>query len=122
MAIRSGLPSACHLRRSGSPSSDQLRDDLEVIDTFVDESHLIHRLERCRECGQLYFYEFTEEVDWLDGNDPQHRTWIPVQDAESALELSRLSPIERSRYPAIHSDFPSDAAASTAPVWVEGHG
>jgi hypothetical protein len=122
MAIRSGLPSACHLRGSGNPSSDQLRNDLEVIDTFVDESHLIRRLERCRKCGQLYFYEFTEEIDWLDGNDPQYRTWIPVQDAQSALELSKLALGGLSRYPAIRSDFPSDAAAPTAPVWVEGRG
>ena len=98
---------------------DQLRKDLEVIETYKDESHLMRRLEKCRKCGQLYFYEFKEEVDWVGGNDPQYLTWIPVDDAESAKELSTLNYLEVLRYTSIRRDFPSDAKAPSDPKWVD---
>ena len=97
---------------------DQLRNDLRIIDTYEEESHLIRRLESCMKCGQLYFYEFYEEIDWAGGNDPQYRTWIPVEDAESAKELSTLSTLELLRFPSIRSDFSSDAQVPADPKWV----
>jgi len=118
MAIRSCVPEDCHLRKNGNPSADQLRHGLVTIETYEDDSHLIHTLERCRQCGQLYFYEFYEKVDWVESNDAQYRTWIPVQDAESAQELSKLSPLDLLRFPSIRSDFPSSAQSPTDPKWV----
>lgn len=97
---------------------NQLRKDLLVIDTYEEDSHLIRRLEKCRKCGQLYFYEFYEEIDWTAGNDPQYRTWIPVEDVESAKELSTLNYLEILRFPSIRCDFPSDAQAPSDPKWV----
>jgi hypothetical protein len=120
MAIRSSVPEQCHLKRDGDPSKDQLRRDLEVIETYVDESHLMRRLEKCRMCGQLYFYEFKEEIDWVGGNDPQYLTWIPVDDPESAKELSRLNYLEILQFPSIRCDFPFDAQAPSDPKWWVG--
>jgi len=38
----------------------------------------------CRTCGQRFLSEFTEEVDWIDGEDPQAWSLVPVSDAEAA--------------------------------------
>ena len=119
MATDSVVPRDCHLRAQGNPTRDQLRNDLRVIDTYVDESHLIRRLEQCKLCGQLYFYEFYEEIDWLEGNDPQYRIWIPVEDADSARELNKLGPTQLLGYTGIRSDFPSTADIPTGPRWVD---
>jgi hypothetical protein len=50
-----------------------------LLDTYADDSHLSRRLLKCRECAQLYFFEFYEEIDWLDSKDPQYVTYIPVE-------------------------------------------
>jgi len=31
--------------------------------SYVEDSHIIRRLLKCEECGQLYFYEFYETID-----------------------------------------------------------
>jgi hypothetical protein len=54
----------------------------ERVGTFIDDSHLMRRLLRCKECGQIYFYEFREEIDWLHGEDPQYRTYIALSPDE----------------------------------------
>jgi hypothetical protein len=43
---------------------EPLKDRFERIDTYVDESHLMRFLLKCRECGQLYFFELYEEINW----------------------------------------------------------
>jgi formylmethanofuran dehydrogenase subunit E len=59
----------CHLWQTETVAEDELMK-LEDVETFLDESHLIRRLKRCNECGQLYFYQFLEEIDWEKGDDP----------------------------------------------------
>ncbi len=61
---------------------------MEVVKDFEDSSHFDRSLLRCRACGQLYFYEFYEEIDWANGNDPTYRTWVPVEekDVDSLLK------------------------------------
>ena len=82
------LPKSCVLwRNPKSVVSAPLEDGFELLDTFVDESHWWRYLLKCRECGQLYFFEFLEEVDWVDSDDPQYCTWIPLETKE---ELERL--------------------------------
>ena len=88
-----------------------VKDRFERLDTFVEESHWWRYLLRCRECGQLYFFEFNEEVDWEHGNDPQYTTYIPVETAGDAKALSKLSPMELlSHRPRLQKDFPKSAA------------
>jgi hypothetical protein len=117
MAIHSSIPKECHLWKDGNPSKEQLRNDLEIIKVYEDESDIIRSLKKCKYCEQLYFYEFLEWADWDDGNDPQYTTWIPVQDMESADELNELSYMEMLRFPGIRSDFPSDANKPSEPEW-----
>lgn len=90
----------------------------ELIETFVDESHLWRYLLKCRECGQLYFFEFYEEVDWEGGDDPQYSTYIPVETDEEIGTLKSTSPHGLLGYlPQLRKDFPKDAKTSKV-YWV----
>jgi hypothetical protein len=59
----------------------------EEVESYEDESHLVRSLYKCKECGQLYFYEWYEWVDWKGGNDKMYTTFIPVQTEEEIEEL-----------------------------------
>ena len=98
----------CHLWNKVDLALEDLIQDLLPEHNYEDESHLIRRLLKCKKCGQLYFYEFYEEIDWQEGNDPQYRTWIPVDDIESANQLNTLSIFEILKFPSIRCDWPHD--------------
>jgi len=89
-------PTGCALWRNPEPLvTGVLEQSFERLERFVQDDHWSRSLLRCRECGQLYFFEFYEEVDWADGDDPQYCTWIPVETslrAAGRLELRRLAP------------------------------
>lgn len=101
----------CHLVET-TPSEDNLvptKDHFEVIKTFVDESHLFRYLLKCKKCGQLFFYEFYEEIDWKEGKDSQYSTYIPVNSKEEAEDLNKKSQIELlGVLPRLQSDFVGD--------------
>lgn len=52
------------------------------IAELVDESHFIVSIRRCILCGQHFLSLFCERVDWADGDDPQTRVLVPVNEAE----------------------------------------
>jgi hypothetical protein len=86
------------------------RDRFELLDTYVDESHLFRDLLKCEECGQLYCFEFYEEIDWEDGNDPQYSTYIPVETGAEIQILRKASPLKLLEHlPQLRRDFPKDA-------------
>ena len=80
--------SDCHLWRTDTVPKDEL-DKLEEVETFLEDSHLMRRVKRCHDCGQFYFYEFYEEIDYTQGDDPQWRALIPVQSIAEARELAK---------------------------------
>jgi hypothetical protein len=92
---------------------NELKDRInhfELLETFVDESHLDRDLLKCKECGQLYFFEFYEEIDWEDGDDPQYWTYIPVEtgaEIETLKKASRLKLLEC--LPQLRRDWPKGA-------------
>lgn len=103
----------CHLWKKKEVAKEDLRvgETLELLKTFIEESHESRRLLRCRDCGQLYFYEFLEDIDWVNGNDPQYVTLIPVETADEALKLAQLPSTEFMKLtPRIQKDWPADAA------------
>jgi hypothetical protein len=66
-------------------------DRFERIEEYVDNSNSMRRLLKCKECGQLYFYEFREEINWSEnGGDPQWRTYIPVY-SDSDIEILKAT-------------------------------
>lgn len=91
---------------------DITSDGFDFIERFDDSSHLLHALLKCRECGQLYFYEFYEEIDWENGNDPQYVTYIPVDSEEEVERLKTMSSFELlTVFPRLQQDYPKDANA-----------
>lgn len=105
------IPKQCHLWKEENIKEDSnISGDFEELKTFEDDSHLIRRLLKCKDCGQLYFYEFYEEIDWVNGNDPQYRTWIPVKTEKDAKKLSTMSVMEILKFfPRLQRDWPADA-------------
>src|SRR5262245_23810314 len=86
------------------------RDRFEVLETFVDESHEFRDLLKCKECGQLYFYEFYEWIDWEGGGDPQYQTYVPVETGAEIEMLKKALPSKLVEYlPQLRSDWPGDA-------------
>jgi hypothetical protein len=92
--------------------SNGLIEVSELIERFDDTSHLMHALIKCRECGQLYYYEYYDEIDFEDGDDPVYMTYIPVDTDE---EIERLKAMSRSELmsvvPRLHFDIPKGADA-----------
>lgn len=85
-----------------------------MLKTYYKDSHFWRYLLCCRECGQRYFFEFYEEVDWVEGEDPQYSTYLPVEtDAEIAklLKTARIDLVQFA--PRLQKDFPKGAKAPT---------
>jgi hypothetical protein len=90
-----------------------VKEGFELIDTYADESHLRRYLLKCRECGQLYFFEFYEWIDWEHGNDPQYSKYIPVPTVDDAQMLKKASQAELLLFsPSLNIDFPKEAERS----------
>lgn len=103
-------PTQCVLWEKPELINEPMKERFELLETFADESHLWRYLLKCRECEQLYFFEFYEEIDWEHGNDPQYTTWIPIDAPEDAQKFSKLSPLELLQFsPRLQKDFPKDA-------------
>ena len=91
----------------------------ELLETYEKESHFWRYLLKCRECGQLYFYEFYEEIDWEKGNDPQRSSYIPVDTEEEIETLKKKMSFELHQcFPRLQKDFPKDAEHPTA-CWLK---
>lgn len=105
----------CHLLTLNPlPASALSPESFTLLRTYRDDSHHIQRLLQCKDCGQLYFYDFAEEIDWAQGDDPQYRTFIPVLSAAEARRLSRLPPSGLAALvPRIQVDWPAGEAAPT---------
>lgn len=110
-------PTQCHLWTQDPLDREELSRVLLIVREFEDDSHLSRRLLRCQDCGQLYFYEWYEEIDWSEGNDPQYSTWIPVVSAEQAEELNGQSPLGLLGLLSIRADYPSSTNTPGIPRW-----
>ena len=91
-----------------------MKECFELIDTYADDSHLRRYLLKYRECGQLYFFEFYEWIDWENGNDPQYSKYIPVTTMDDVEMLKNASPFDLLQFsPSLNIDFPKDGKAPT---------
>lgn len=98
----------CHLLQNDEVDYyNVLHNALEEVKEYIHESHLWRHLKRCKDCGQLLFFEFYEWIDWEKGNDPQYCTWIPVNNVSEADNLNKLAPVELNAYFGLHRDWPS---------------
>ncbi|HLW93648.1 MAG TPA: hypothetical protein VKS78_20415 [Roseiarcus sp.] len=111
-------PTQCELWEKPELVATKVSDRFETVESFVDESHLSRALLKCRECGQLYFFEFYENVDWKGGDDAQYSTYIPVED-RSDIETMKEGSIYDLFYftPRLQWDHKTDAPGSTV-KWI----
>jgi hypothetical protein len=72
-------PVQCVLWEHPGRAAGKFSGFLDEVECYEDSSHLTRSLYKCRECGQLYFHEWYEWVDWKEGNDKMYTTLIPVQ-------------------------------------------
>lgn len=111
----------CHLMVN-TPTLEELRiirKEFIEVKTLIEESHLYRRILKCNKCGQLYFYEFYETVDWEKGNDPQYTTYIPTTSEEEAEKLNKKEWFELLKvFPRLQSDFLQDGTRRI--VWLYG--
>jgi len=104
----SKLAITCCLWNNPRLTKKELLDSLKLVEAIVQESHFTRKIVRCKTCGQLYLYQFIEEVDWEGGNDTQFFKWIPVKDIEHAYELSKKTVMQILNLPCIRIDFEKD--------------
>ena len=107
------IPEQCALWKKQVIEESDVRDAFDLVETYIDTSHLWRYLLRCKECGQLYFFEFYEEVNWAgkgNGNDYQYSTWIPVAPgvAETLKDKSPLKLLDPELVPRIQADLTPD--------------
>ena len=95
-------PVQCHLWAKEKLEDYDLYGVFEDVQVFFEDSHFSRKLMRCKQCGQLYLKEFKEDVDWIDGEDPQYWTYVPVRDMAEADGMD----IALSPSPRIHVDYP----------------
>lgn len=84
-------PTQCHLWQKELLTKEDL--SFHTVKKLVESSHLDRSVLKCKQCGQLYFHEFYEEVDWLNGNDKMYTTYIPIEEQDIA-KLENNSPLE----------------------------
>jgi phage terminase large subunit GpA-like protein len=113
MQRRFAQPAQCvYWRNPELVRAAPMKEGFELIDTYAKESHLTRYLLKCPECGQLYFFEFYEWVDWEHGNDPQYSKYIPVPSVGDAQMLRKATQAELLLFsPSLNIDFPRDADA-----------
>lgn len=103
-------PTQCVLWEQPELVAAPLSDRFELVENFIDESHWWRSLLKCRECGQLYFFEFYEEVDWEGGDDPQYAAYVPVENEQEIECLKATSPFALLEFfPRLQKDFPKGA-------------
>lgn len=64
---------------------------------LIDDSHLGVRIRACESCGQHFVAVFLEHVDWVDGEDSQYWTLMPITDGESVelLDMDETAALAR---------------------------
>jgi hypothetical protein len=98
-----------------------LKPDVQLI----DESHFHVDVRKCPACSQHFVSMFAETIDWVNGEDPQYWTLLPVSPAEVAALVERgdslgetdLNSLGHGRR-SLHRDFPSDSPARS--FWSAG--
>lgn len=96
-------------------SADSAWDALDLLSIdarLVDESHFIVLIRSCTKCRQRFVSVFTETIYFIDGEDPQYYTILPITEQEvstlsqagSAITsiLNSLAPKRR----ALYRDYP----------------
>lgn len=100
-------PKECHLWNKDVITDGDLDNAFDILKTYSEDSHFSRRLVRCKKCTQLYIKEFYEEIDWIDGEDPQYITYIPVINEKEAEIINEVDLWEFQTFsPRLNRDYP----------------
>ena len=94
----------CHLWARDPVTRGEL-DRLVKVKELFDLSHQIRSIRRCPDCGQLYLWDFDEQVDWSEGNDHQYWTVMPAESIEEAERIGSDPAVNPMRAPYIRWRF-----------------
>jgi hypothetical protein len=98
-------PTQCELWEHPERAARKFSEIFETVEDYEDSSHLNRSLYKCKECGQLYFFEWNEWVDWENGDDRSYSTLVPVQTPEEIEALKQTSTFTlMCYYPRLHLD------------------
>ena len=103
----------CGICWPSSPESAwEAVSQLSITEFLIDEPHFIVSRRHCPACQQAFVSVMTETIDWMDGEDPQYRTVMPLLEQEAndlagtsndiESKLRTLAPQRRS----LKMDFP----------------
>ena len=71
------------------------RRGLRELAMWIDEAHLSVRGLQCVHCARRFISVFTESIDWINGDDAQTWTTVPVTaDEFTRVEAALASSIE----------------------------
>ena len=84
--------------------------NLELKKIFINSAYLKRSLFKCRECGQLYFHEWYEHLNFKH-DAFMYDTFIPVETDEEIEQLSRAeSSADFTQFvPQLRGSFTNDA-------------
>ena len=68
----------------GAPAAWKARGALSRVKELIDESDFHVLILGRRHCAQRFLSVFTEMIDWVDGDDPQYWTLLPLTQSEAA--------------------------------------
>jgi hypothetical protein len=105
-------PTQCVLWEHPELALGKYSQKFETVEDYVDDSHLSRSLWKCLECGQLYFREWYEWVDWDEGNDKIYVTLIPVQTADEIAALKETTIFTLLNY------YPRLQLDGRKPIWI----
>lgn len=72
-------------------SAWEARDRLKRAAELIDDSHFHVMILKCPACWQEFVSVFAEMIDYVDGEDPQYWSLLPITKAESASLRARVS-------------------------------
>jgi hypothetical protein len=77
------IPAQCKLWKKHSLQPEDLYDLFEEMHVFHENIESSKRLLRCKECDQLYLYEFTGSAE----GSGMHIEYYPTRKLDAVLEL-----------------------------------
>lgn len=80
---------------------------------LINESHYIVNILQCPACLQKFLFIFTETVDYVENEDPQHRIFMPLTNEEieklknmgGSISEQQLETFGKTRH-SLHWDYP----------------
>jgi hypothetical protein len=74
-----------HCWPSTAAAALRARDTFDHQERLIDESHFGVNILACPACAQRFVAVFTERIDWIDGDDPQEFTLLPITETEAVM-------------------------------------